>query len=63
MYTDIHMAIRDADEMAQKLRKDFVLTRYDGKYHVLEHGSGYNKHMVLEIFRSPAHYAFPKERR
>lgn len=63
MYTDLSQAMKDADELCIKYRKDFVLTRHDGKYHVLEHGSGYNKHTVLEIFRAPDFYTFPRERR
>lgn len=63
MYTDLDMAMRDADELCMKYRKDFALTWYKGKFHVLEHGSGYNDHMVLEVFRAPDFYTFPRERR
>ena len=63
MYTDLSMALREADELCMKYRKDFVLTYHDGKYHVLEHGSGYNNHTVVEVVRTFDWYAFPRESR
>jgi len=63
IFTDLMLALEEGSYVSDVEGRDYVLTHYDGFYHVLPHGSGYNQHHVLEVFRSRHHYFTRRGRR